>query len=213
MDLFKIGIFIFNGLTALDAVGPYEVLSKLPNSQISFVSMKVGPIKSTGGLKFIADHTIYEEILYDIIIIPGGRGIKKLVDNQEVLQWLNKVHTNSMYTVSICTGALLLGKAGLLKGVKATTHWNYLDELIKYNSTPIKVRYLQQGKIITSAGVSAGIDMSLKLAELLTNTTVAQTIQLAIEYDPDPPFNSGSPEKVSKEILNLIKSKYEKNKK
>lgn len=211
MEFIKIGILVFNGVTALDAVGPYEVLSELPNAQISFLSIEVGTVESTGGLKLIADHTIYEETGYDIIIIPGGSGIKEMVNNKDVLQWLKKVHINSKYTASVCTGALLLGKAGLLKGLKATTHWIYLDELKGYDSTPVKERYVQQGKIITSAGVSAGIDMSLKLAELITNPKVAQAIQLGIEYDPEPPYNSGSPEKASEEIVNLVKSKYEKN--
>lgn len=208
MEKVKIGILIFNGLAALDAVGPYEILSRIPNAQVSFISINAGPIESIGGLQLIAKHTIYEDTNYDVIIIPGGNGIREMTKNKDVLNWVRERNKNSKYTTSVCTGALLLGAAGLLTDIKATTHWLCRDELKNYNAIVVKDRYIQQGKIITSAGVSAGLDMSLKLTELLTNTTLAQTIQLSIEYDPKPPFNSGSPETASEEMVNLIKSKY-----
>ena len=209
METIKIGILIFDDLTALDAVGPYEVLSKMPGTQISFLSIVKGPVVTTGGLKLVAEYSIDEITDYDIIIIPGGSGILKLTANQQVLGWLNQIHLKTRYTVSVCTGALLLGAAGLLKGVKATTHWQYFENLSKYGAVPVKERYVIDGKIITSAGVSAGIDMSLKLAEIINNPTVAQVIQLAIEYDPDPPYDSGSPERATDAVLGILKSKYQ----
>jgi len=204
MPIIKIGILIFNGLTALDAVGPYDILSKLPGAQISFVSSVAGPVVTTGGLQLVADQAINNDSLYDVIIIPGGSGIHDLMDNQEVLTWVKKQHAHSKYTVSVCTGALLLGQAGILKGIRATTHWMHLDALNRYDAIPVTERYIREGKIITSAGVSAGMDMSLKLAELLTNVQTAQAIQLAIEYDPDPPFQAGSPETAPEEIVEML---------
>ncbi|MBN2029920.1 DJ-1/PfpI family protein [bacterium] len=202
-----IGILLFDGLTALDAVGPYDVLSKLPYSKVSFVSIQPGTITCTGGLKLLSDCSIKDDIYFDIMVIPGGHGINALLHNDDVLRWIKEKYLKSKYTVSVCTGSLLLGAAGLLKGLKATTHWAQIDKLKVYGAIPVKKRYIQQGKIITSAGVSAGIDMALKLAELLKNKKVAQTIQLAIEYDPDPPFDTESPSKASPEMIDSVKRK------
>jgi len=201
----NIGILIFDDMTALDAVGPYEVLSRLPDTRVAFISPDGRPIESTGGLKLLADKTIHENGAYDVILVPGGAGIDELIDNKDVVEWLRKIHNGSTYTVAVCTGTLLLGKAGLLNGLRATTHWLHLERLTEYGAIPLKQRYVEDGKIITSAGVSAGIDMSLRLAELLTNRTVASAVQLAVEYDPAPPFDSGSPDKAPEEMVRMIR--------
>jgi transcriptional regulator GlxA family with amidase domain len=201
MEDLTITILIFDNLTALDAVGPFEVLSKIPGAKIQFASLTKGAITCRGGLKIIADYSIYDIKETDILLVPGGKGINDLLTNDEILYWIRQLHSNTKYTVSVCTGALLLASAGLLKGVKATTYWNSAEKLKSYGVEFVKSRFVVDGKIITSAGVSAGIDMSLKLAAMLDGEPVAKIIQLAIEYDPEPPFNAGSPDKISKTLL------------
>jgi transcriptional regulator GlxA family with amidase domain len=201
MDNLKIVVLLFDGITALDAVGPYEVLSKIPNSKIFFAALKQEQINCPGGMKLHADYSIEEILEADILLIPGGGGIDNLLDNKEILEWIRKIHGTTKFTTSVCTGSLLLGAAGILKNLKATSHWDHIEKLKKYGTDPVKERYVIDGKIITAAGVSAGIDMALKLTALVGNESLAQMIQLAIEYDPMPPFNSGSPEKISKELL------------
>jgi len=205
MDSTKIAIFLFDGITALDAVGPYEVLAKIPQAEVTFVASHPGAVQSTGGLKMNAERSIDEDLVYDIIIIPGGEGIEKMLDDNRILDWIRRMHRRTKYTVSVCTGALLLGAAGLLQSLRATTHWRHLERLNAYGATPVTARYVRDGNIITAAGVSAGIDMSLHLVELLRGPMLAQIIQLAIEYDPAPPFNSGSPQKAPPQAVDLLR--------
>jgi transcriptional regulator GlxA family with amidase domain len=205
MDVTKIAIFLFDGITALDAVGPYEVLAKIPQIEVTFVAFKPGAVQSTGGLKLNAERSIGEDFVYDIIVIPGGEGVEKILGDDIILSWIRRMHQQTKYTVSVCTGALLLGAAGLLQSVRATTHWRHLERLAAFGATPVEMRYVQDGRILTSAGVSAGIDMSLHLVELLRGTLVAQIIQLALEYDPVPPFNAGSPKTAPKEAVDLLR--------
>lgn len=201
MEEVKITILVFNDLTVLDAIGPYEVLSKIPGAKIQFASLEAGPVICQGGVRLVADYSIRDIKGTDILLIPGGKGINNLLGNDEVLNWVRMIHENTKYTVSVCTGALLLGAAGLLKGKKATTYWNSIEKLKDFGAEIVKSRYVIDGKIISSAGVSAGIDMSLKLVSMLKNESVAKIIQLAIEYDPDPPFDAGAPDKISRELL------------
>jgi len=204
MENLKIVVLLFDGITALDAVGPYEVLSKIPNSKTFFAALKPGQINCAGGMKLYADYSIEEISEADILLIPGGGGIDNLLENTEMLEWIKRIHRTTKYTTSVCTGSLLLGAAGILKNLKATSHWNHIEKLKNYNAEPVKERYVIDEKIITAAGVSAGIDMALKLTTLVGNESLAQIIQLAIEYDPMPPFDSGSPEKISKELLDAF---------
>ncbi len=169
--------------------------------------------KNTYGLKMYAEYTIDEIKQADILLIPGGFGIDNLLSNKKILDWIQKIDGTTKWTTSVCSGSLLLAKAGLLENKDCTTHWRRKEQLSKYNVTIKNERYVQDGKILTSAGVSAGIDMALYLVSKIAGEQTAKMIQLGIEYDPDPPFNSGSPEKAPEEILNLIKSKYEKNNK
>ena len=213
MDIIKITIFLFDGITALDAVGPYEVLVKLPQTAVTFVASAAGAVQSTGGLKMHAERSIDEDFIYDVIVIPGGEGVGKMLDDNTVLNWIRRQHSQTKYTVSVCTGALLLGAAGLLRDVRATTHWRHRERLAAFGAKPAEMRYILDGKILTAAGVSAGIDMSLHLAELLRGSLVAQIIQLAIEYDPAPPFNAGSPGTAPKEAVELLRFRKKEEKK
>ncbi len=205
MDKTKITILLFDNITALDAVGPYEVLSRIPGAEVSFVADKPGLKTAAGGLKLLAEYSIKDFTYTDILLIPGGKGVDNLLESHSILGWIKEVHKSTKYTTSVCTGSLLLGAAGILKGLKATTHWNHIEQLKNYDAEIVNERYVQDGKIITSAGVSAGIDMSLKLVQLIKNETLSKALQLAIEYDPSPPFDSGSPAKASKELVELVR--------
>ncbi len=200
----KIAILLFDNYTALDVIGPYEVLSKIPDSKIYLAAVKPGLYKDGRGLQTSAEYSLTEIPNPDILVIPGGMGVDSILDNQEVLSWIQKAHATSQWTVSVCSGALLLGAAGLLKGCKATTHWARMEQLKQYGAILLKERYVKDGKIITSAGVSAGIDMSLYLASLVMDEGFAKVVQLSIEYDPQPPFDSGTPEKAPKDILERV---------
>ncbi len=192
----KIALLIFDKLTALDAVGPYEVLSRLPGAELSFVAKEAGPKRTdTGALALHADLTLAELPDPEILLVPGGEGNRPLLEDDEVLDWVRGAHEGSTWTTSVCTGSLVLGAAGVLEGKRATSHWAYRDELRSYGAEPVAERVVVDGKIVTAAGVSSGIDMALRLAALVAGNDVARAIQLGIEYDPDPPFDSGSPEK------------------
>jgi transcriptional regulator GlxA family with amidase domain len=197
----KIAILVFDNLTVLDAVGPYEVLSKIPHAKVYFTAVKPGIYRDTKGLRISVDYSLADIKDPDILLIPGGFGVDAILNNREILNWVIQAHKTSKWTVSVCSGALLLAAAGLLKNCKAATHWNRVEQLRSYGVEVIMERYVREGKIITSAGVSAGIDMALYLASLIVNENFAKTVQLAIEYDPQPPFDSGSPEKAPKEIV------------
>ncbi len=200
-----IAIFLFDNFAALDVVGPYEILSKIPQSKIYMTAVKKGLYKDVKGMQIMANYSLEDIQNPDILLIPGGFGIDALLQNSEVIRWIQNSHATSQWTVSVCSGALLLAAAGILKGVKATTHWNRKEQLKKYGVIIENKRYVQDEKIITAAGVSAGIDMSLYLLSLIVNESYAKTIQLAMEYDPQPPFDCGSPEKAPLEIVNRIR--------
>ena len=206
-----VAILLFDGITALDAVAPYEVVSKIPGAQVCFVSLTAGAVSCTGGLTLVADYSIEDIKEADVVVIPGGRGVNNLLNHTELLAWVRAIHKTARYTVSVCTGSLLLGAAGLLNGLKATSHWLHIDKLKEYGAEPVKARYVVEGRIITSAGVSAGIDMALELVRLIKNETLAKAIQLAIEYDPSPPFDAGAPHKASKELVEMVRTAYSWN--
>ena len=203
----QIAILIFDGLTALDAIGPYEVLSRVPGAEVRFVGKQQGPKRTdTGGLGLEADLAISELPRPEVVLIPGGAGSRPLMEDPELLDWVRAVHRDSTWTTSVCTGALVLGAAGILDGKRATTHWAFMDRLAQLGAKPVAERVVEDGKVVTAAGVSAGIDMALTLAGRLAGDQVAQAIQLGIEYDPQPPFDTGSPTKASPELVELIRS-------
>src|ERR671931_1569337 len=202
-----IAILIFDGLTALDAIGPYEVLSRVPEAEVRFVAKEAGPKRTdTGTLGLNADLSLADLPHPEIVLVPGGQGNRPLMRDPEVLDWLRGVHRDSTWTTSVCTGALVLGAAGVPEGKRATTHWAYLDRLRDLGADPVAVRVVEDGKVITGAGVSAGIDMALTLASRLAGERAAQAIQLGVEYDPQPPFDSGSPAKAPPEVIELVRS-------
>jgi transcriptional regulator GlxA family with amidase domain len=201
----RIAIVIFDGLTALDAIGPYEVLSRLPGAEVRFVAKRTGLKRTdTGALGVQADLALGDLAAPEVVLVPGGPGNRPLMRDPEVLEWLRAAHRGSTWTTSVCTGALVLGAAGILDGKRATTHWAFLDRLSELGALPLAQRVVEDGKVITAAGVSAGIDMALTLASRLAGDQVAQAIQLGIEYDPEPPFDAGSPAKASPEVIELI---------
>jgi putative intracellular protease/amidase len=202
----QIAILVFPKLTALDAIGPYEVLSRLPGFELTFVAANAGELRTdTGRLGITADATIEEVTEPEVLLIPGGEGNRPLLEDERVLDWVRHVHENSTWTTSVCTGSLVLGAAGVLEGKRATSHWAYRDQLSEYGAEPVAERVVEDGKVMTAAGVSAGIDMALTLAARLTHDDVARAIQLGIEYDPDPPFDAGSPEKAGDDLVDLVR--------
>ncbi len=204
----NIAIPIFENLTALDAVGPYEVLSRLPGARVHFIAAEPGPKRTeTEMLALVADRSLDELPEPEVIVVPGGFGTRALMHDQQMLGWLQRAHRTSEWTTSVCTGSLLLAAAGILDGLEATTHWLLLDTLGELGAIPVSRRVVQQGKVITAAGVSAGIDMALTLAARIAGPELAQGIQLGIEYDPDPPFVGGSVEKAPPEIVQLVRDR------
>jgi putative intracellular protease/amidase len=195
----NIAILLYEGLTALDAIGPYEVLSLLPDARIQFVAKEIGAKRTDNRfLALTADYSFADAAAPDIVVVPGSSTstLAPMAD-RETLDWLRAVHATTQWTTSVCSGALILGAAGLLKGKKATTHWIARKYLEKFGAEAVSERIVQQGKIITAAGVSAGIDMALYLAAQVAGEETAQAIQLMIEYDPQPLFDAGSIEKAT----------------
>ncbi len=201
----KTSILIFDGITALDAIGPYEVLRSVPGWEVEFVAKATGEVRTDSGhLGLSADHALEDVSETDIVLVPGGAGNRPLLDDEQVLSWLREVDGRTKWTTSVCTGSLVLGAAGLLDGKRATGHWLYLEPLRAYGADPVGGRFVEDGKTITAAGVSAGIDMALHLVGREVGPEVAQAVQLGIEYDPQPPFDAGSPAKAPKEIVELV---------
>jgi transcriptional regulator GlxA family with amidase domain len=203
-----IALLIYDRFTALDAIGPYEVLSRLPGARLSFVAQQAGPVRTdNGALTIIAEHAIGEVEPPDVLLVPGGPGEVVARAGGPALEWVRSVHETSTWTTSVCTGSLILAAAGLLEGRRATTHWLAFAELRRLGAEPVAERVVFDGKLATAAGVSAGIDMALTLVGRIAGPEVAQAIQLGIEYDPQPPFDAGSPAKAPAEIVQLLRSR------
>jgi transcriptional regulator GlxA family with amidase domain len=203
----EIAVLLYDNFTALDCIGPYEVLSRLPGADLKFVSLDGGLVRSdTRRLAIQTDFSIDQVRTPAIVVVPGGPGVDGAAANPRIRAWLQAAHETTKWTTSVCTGSIILAAAGLLEGLEATTHWASYDRLAALGAKPVARRVVRQGKIMTGAGVSAGIDMALELMRLEAGDQFAEAIQLAIEYDPAPPFDSGSPEKASVEVVNLVKS-------
>ena len=201
----EIAIPLFDRFTALDAIGPYQVLSALPGATVRFLAAEPGPVRTDNGMLTVLAEGRYEDAPEpEVLVVPGGPGTSALLSDERLLGWVRSAHESSRYTTSVCTGSLVLAAAGLLDGIDATTYWASRDELAALGAQPVAERVVERGKVITAAGVSAGIDMALRLAELLAGTQTAQAIQLLIEYDPQPPFDTGSPDKAPAEVLELV---------
>lgn len=193
----QIAVFVFDKITALDAVGPLEILSRLPDADIRIVGKRAGPVRAdrgSGQLGLIADHAMADVPDPDILLIPGARDMGPVIADEAVLDWVRAAHETTRWTVSVCTGALVLAAAGLLRGRRATTHWSARPRLADYGAVPLAERVVTDGKIMTGAGVSAGIDLALTLSAELAGEDHARFVQLMTEYDPHPPFQGGTPD-------------------
>ncbi len=203
----KIAVLLYDNFTALDAVGPYEILARLPGAELTFVALKKGPVRSdTGFLAITADAALADLRDPDIFLIPGGPGDEAAAADTEILDWVRHAHQSSKWTASVCTGALVLAAAGVLDGLEATTHWCSYDRLAELGAVPTSRRVVRSGKVITAAGVSAGIDMALELAAAEGGEDLAKLLQLGIEYDPQPPFDAGSPEKAPQALVEMVRA-------
>ena len=203
----QIAIPLFPRFTALDGIGPYEVLQRIPGYEITFIGHERGEVRSENGFLGVTIDAVFEDMPHpDIVVFPGGVGTRPLMHDERVLSWVRTAHETSTFTTSVCTGSLVLGAAGLLHGLTATTYWSAMDVLAKLGAQPTGQRVVEHlaERIITAAGVSSGIDMALRLVELLIDDTAAKACQLMIEYDPQPPFDAGAPEKVDETVMTRI---------
>ncbi|MFJ2003621.1 DJ-1/PfpI family protein [Streptomyces chartreusis] len=198
----QIAMVLYDRFTALDIVGPYEALSRLPDAEVVFVAETAGPVRAdTGFLAITADKALADVPSPGIVVVPGGPGTFAQIENETFLDWLRTADGTSTWTTSVCTGSLLLAAAGLLDGRRATTHWLTLDFLAQYGAEPTGERVVPDGKYVTAAGVSSGIDMGLTLVGKIAGDEHAQAVQLLTEYDPQPPYDAGSPDKAPAHLV------------
>ncbi len=201
----QINILLYDRMTALDAVGPYEVLGRLPGAEVLFVAAQAGPVRAdTGRLALVADAALADAPAADLVLVPGGYAPP--VTDEAVLDWLRAADAGSTWTTSVCNGSLLLAAAGLLTGRRATSHWLAMDRLAAYGVVTVPERVVIDGKYATGAGVSAGLDLALTLAARLAGPELAQVVQLVLEYDPQPPFDAGSPAKAPEEAVAFLRA-------
>jgi transcriptional regulator GlxA family with amidase domain len=206
-DRVQIAIPLFPRFTALDAVGPYEILQRIPSFDITFVGHDRGEVRSENGMLGVTVDATFEEVPQpDVVVFPGGVGTRALEQDERVLEWVRQAHAGTRYTTSVCTGSLVLGAAGLLRDLTATTHWACYGELAAHGAEPTAQRVVEHldRRLITAAGVSSGIDMALRLTELLVDRTAAEAAQLMIEYDPQPPFDCGSVAKSDDAVMTRV---------
>jgi transcriptional regulator GlxA family with amidase domain len=203
----KVSILIFDGLTALDAIGPYDVFRHTPGWEVSFVAKRSGEIRTEdGSLGLVADRGFDDATDADVLLVPGGAGTRPMLGDAEALDWIRAVDRGTRWTTSVCTGSLALAAAGLLEGRRATGHWLYLEPLREFGAEPVTGRWVEDGKYLTAAGVSAGIDMALHLVGREAGAEVAEAVQLGIEYDPQPPFDAGAPHKAPAAIVEAVRA-------
>jgi cyclohexyl-isocyanide hydratase len=202
-----IGMLIFPRLTQLDMTGPYEVLARVPNTKVHLVAKSMAPVKTDRGMEIVPTVTLDDCPQLDLIMVPGGPGQQDLMEDQAVLEFLQKQARGAKYVTSVCTGSLVLGAAGLLKGKRATCHWGAIEHLKLLGAIPVSERVVTDGNVITGAGVASGIDFALAVAATLEGEETARQIQLQIEYDPAPPFNTGSPKTAPAEMTALLRSR------
>ncbi|PWI07051.1 glutamine amidotransferase [Streptomyces sp. NWU339] len=203
----QIAIVLFDRFTALDAVGPYEMLCRIPGAETVFVAQRPGPVRNDrDDLALVADHGLDDMPAPDIVVVPGGPGQTAQMENETLLDWLRTASAASTWTTSVCTGSLLLAAAGLLEGRRATTHWLALDSLTAFGAEPTGERVVTDGKFVTAAGVSSGIDMALTLVGRVAGDAHAQAVQLGTEYDPQPPYDAGSPRKAPAALVDKLRA-------
>ena len=197
----RIGMLIFPRLTQLDMTGPYEVLARLPDTKVDLIAKSLDPVTTDRGMQIVPTVTYDTCPPLDIVMVPGGPGQQDLMEDETALSFLRRQAAGAKYVTSVCTGSLVLAAAGLLKGKRATCHWAAIEHLALLGAIPTKERVVVDGNVVTGAGVASGIDFALTLAAILEGEAVAREIQLQIEYDPDPPFDGGSPKTARPETL------------
>lgn len=204
----QVAIGLYQGVTALDFVGPYQVLSNRPDTEVVLCAAEAGIVADDNDILHLeVEHTFADVTAPDVLLLPGGFITRRMAaEGHPIVEWARSVHPTTTWTTSVCTGALLLGAAGVLDGLDATTHWSAYDALASYGARPTEQRIVEQGKVVTAAGVSAGIDLALALVGLIDGRDMAEAIQLGLEYDPQPPYDSGSPSKARPEILELVRA-------
>jgi transcriptional regulator GlxA family with amidase domain len=203
----QVVIPLFPRFTALDGIGPYEVLQRIPQIDVTFIGRERGEVRSENGFLGVTVDATYDDVPKpDVIVFPGGVGTRALLDDEQVLGWLRTAHDTTRFTTSVCTGSLVLAAAGLLDGLTATTHWSVLSTLADLGAVPTSDRVVEHldRRIITAAGVSSGIDMALRLVEVLVDRVAAEACQLMIEYDPQPPFDAGATWKVGDDVMQRV---------
>lgn len=203
----QVAIALFPRLTALDAIGPYEVLQRVPDLDLVFVGSERGTVRTENGFLGLSVDATFDEVRHpEVVIVPGGRGTRVFTEGGDLVDWVRDTYPSTRYTTSVCTGSLVLGAAGLLDGLSATSHWAALRELEPFGAEPTTQRIVEHldRRLITAAGVSAGIDMGLRLVQLLVDDVGAKAAQLMIEYDPDPPFDAGHPSRADDQVMTRI---------
>jgi cyclohexyl-isocyanide hydratase len=202
----NIGAIVFPNVDQMDFTGPFEVLVRVPNSRFHILWKQREPVRDMHGLIITPDTTLAESPRLDVLVVPGGYGQEALMSDNEVLQFIQEQALGTRYVLSVCTGALLCGAAGLLQGVRATTHWSAFHLLGYFGAVPVNGRVVVDGKHVSTSGVTAGIDGALRVAALVRDERVAQQIQLSIEYEPDPPFKSGTPATASQDVVEAVRA-------
>jgi len=208
--VFRIGLLLFPDITQLDLTGPYEVLTKMPGAALHLVWKTLDPVRAGGGMLLLPDTTFANCPQLDLVCVPGGAGINALLEDSSTLDFLRRQAMGARYVTSVCTGALVLGAAGLLKGRRATTHWMSCGMLEAFGAIPTPGRVVEDGTVITGGGVTAGIDFALLIAARVAGEEVARAIQLGIEYDPAPPFDSGHPDRADAALVARTRAQAEK---
>jgi cyclohexyl-isocyanide hydratase len=202
----QIGSMLFEGLDQIDLTGPFEVLSRIPNSTYRVIGKTRATVKDIRGLLLTPEATYDEIPLLDVLHVPGGPGQQALMKDEDTLSFIRKQAAHATYVFSVCTGALICGAAGLLKGKRATTHWGSFHLLPYFGAIPINERIVEDGNLLFAGGVTSGIDGALKLAALLRGEKVAQQIQLYMQYQPEPPFDAGTPERAPKDVVEAARN-------
>jgi cyclohexyl-isocyanide hydratase len=207
MPTLRIGMLLFPRMTQLDLTGPFEVFTRLPDAQVLLLSKTLEPVEADSGLRVLPYATLHDCPQLDVICVPGGPGVNALMEDAEVLDWLRRQSEEARYVSSVCTGSLVLGAAGLLRGKHATSHWNARDMLPAFGAIPTEGRVVRDGNLFTGGGVTAGIDFALTMVAELAGAQVARAIQLQIEYAPAPPFDAGTPESAPSDIVRAARAR------
>ncbi|WP_440958543.1 DJ-1/PfpI family protein [Oceanicaulis sp. LC35] len=205
---FTLGFLLFDDLTQLDFTGPLQVLSRLPGAQTVLIAKTDGPVRTDCGPFILPTHTLETAPDLDLLCVPGGFGVDAVMQDEALLEFVRHQGERARYVTSVCTGAFILGAAGLLTGKRATTHWRYHDHLAAFGAIPVRQRVVHDGRVISGGGVTAGIDFAFSVVREIAGEAVASAIQLGLEYDPEPPLNAGHPDRASAEVRQAVEARF-----